>query len=192
MGRLCKCRICGKKLNVNDAYKVVKNKINMYYCNQEEYESWLLKKERQIELEKSIGNAIESTIGTIFNNGTWGEVRKTLAFLKQDDYSLEQIEEYLWAISDEIRHILVNKWFQNEFLKIKYYLAIIRNHIDEYFSEGKVDLLVGSPQVAAITYTTASTDFDMPPVKYKEKKKRRPLAEIECEDDEDGDDVMNV
>ena len=48
---LVKCRICGNKTERNDAYKVVVNGKNEYYCSEKEYKQ----KQKQIaDKEKTI------------------------------------------------------------------------------------------------------------------------------------------
>ena len=41
MARLVKCRKCGAKVDIKEAFKVVVGKANTYYCNEAEYNSIL-------------------------------------------------------------------------------------------------------------------------------------------------------
>lgn len=187
MGRACKCKACGKKLNTDNAYKTERKGKNVYFCNQEEYETWYKENEQRAELEKSLGEAVEATIGKVFNNSTWGEMRKTLSYWKEQGYSLEDSVKYLWDVSDQVRHLILEKTFLSEFSKAKYYFAVVRNHIQEYFKTGSVELLNNyEPERVEITHR--ESDLDMSPAKYKAKPSKRTLAEIE--DDEDDEELM--
>ena len=185
MARRCKCKICGKDLTVDIAYKVEKH----YYCSQDEYNSWLQEKElkkqkkelekeekqKQKELRNSILNLMANLIGTIFNNSTWGILRKTIAFL-EEKYSLKDIYEYLIDDCNDIINILEEKEFSSEYAKVQYVTAIIRKHIIDYYILDDLEII---PQ--------QQEEFYMAPIKYKIPKRKKSIVEIENEDD--GDDI---
>lgn len=50
---LVKCRKCGNKIDRNNAFKVVVDNKNVYYCNEKEYEEHV-KEKQKIEREKFI------------------------------------------------------------------------------------------------------------------------------------------
>lgn len=187
MGRKVKCRFCGKELNIDDAYKVNIGKRNAYYCDQQEYDMKMeekanllaeqeqerLKIEHNKELRSSIYSAAERVCGRIFNKTSWMDINKTVSFLNEQ-YSLEQIDEYVNNEAQRFLDILAKKDFNTEFAKIRYYTAVVRNNISDYYSLDTIEI----PQPKEIV-------FDMPPVKYKQKKKRRAMVDIENEVEEE-------
>ena len=60
-----KCRICGKKKEKSEAYKVVINNKNNYYCNETEYREWASKKE--IKKQQSNENQFMDIFYIIFS-----------------------------------------------------------------------------------------------------------------------------
>ena len=96
---------------------------------------------------------------------------KTVVASLEDKYSLQQIYDYLKYDSERIHRILYSKSFGDEAGKISYYAAIIRNSIVEYINviQKRIEQQRRPVEI----------DYYEVPVKYKPKKIRRPMVEIE-------------
>lgn len=157
---LVKCRCCAKKIDRNSAYKVVVGGKNAYYCNEKEYKS-------MIEARKAKDDTYEM-INQIFgykviHTSLFKEIN---AIAKTCEYSV--ISSYLKCNEREIS-FAINKDFQSEYAKIRYFAAILKNNLRDYHMPEKIE-----PREVNIENEPTVQHFHR-------KKKRRNLAELESE-----------
>ena len=155
---LVKCRICGNKVERNDAYKVVVNGKNEYYCNEKEFQNKFKDKFDKI---KTI-NLINEIFGYEVINT---EMRNELKEISKT-HSYEKIYSYLYENKSMLERYM-NKHFDSERGKIRYFLAIIKNNISDYVIYDE-------------SYIT-NNEYEILDIKYKPKKKRRAMCDIERE-----------
>ena len=183
MGRRCKCKFCGKELTTDIAYKSESDKA--YFCNQDEFQSWLqnkINKQAEKETEKEIFNIMGETVGGIIKPYSWKEIKETVSLLKTK-FSLDQIKDYVSSEKSNIEDIIRRKSFNSEFNKVKYYLAIIKNNIEEDILNDKYVSDVSIQLVKNDIIDAGEINFDS--FKYKPRKMRKPMIEFEIEEDED-------
>lgn len=119
---LVKCKICKNKVERNDAYKVVVKDKNHYYCNVEEYVKW---NEENESRRKVIDFAFE-VIGETTNTSLMkdlSQIAKVHTYIKMINYMESNVEEIVNAM---------NKHFETEYGKIRYFTAIIKNSIGDF------------------------------------------------------------
>lgn len=162
---LVKCRICNNKVDRAEAYKVVVNGKNNYYCNEQEYDDWKSK----IEIRDNAYNFIYNIFGH--------KVTNTVLYKEVDElggiYGFNKIFAYLQEKYDYICKVL-SKDFNTEYAKIRYFTAILKNSLADFQYEEKTVI------------KTPAMDFVK--TQFKRKNKRIPLVEYEdeCEGDSDG------
>ena len=117
------CKICGKKIDRDTAYKVKCGKINKYYCNEQEYQEVSKKK----KLKDDIYSLIFEIIGNTKNTALFKEVK---LWLEVADY--EKIRAFLIDKKDTIIWSLNHKNFPSEYSRIRYFSAIVKNSINDF------------------------------------------------------------
>jgi hypothetical protein len=131
----CKCRICGTPYDTKDAYKVVVNNKNQYYCSQEEYEKDLEKKKKAAEDKDRVYRLIcdimneKEIINTILFK-EWAVWNKVADNEKIAQY-LEENQEYLTSVIARLQ--------SSEFAKIRYLSTIIKDKIKGFVPRVKVE-----------------------------------------------------
>ena len=123
MARKCKCKLCGKWLTTDIAYRDEKGK---YYCSQEEYEEIQRDRQRKEECFKYLEGFMRVPISKI--------ARKRINEL-HEYYSYEVIYRTIKFVEDRIRYAVENKNFNNEQSEVNYLMAIISNNINEVYKE---------------------------------------------------------
>ena len=155
---LVKCRYCGIKLDREKAFKVVVGGRNTYYCNKIEYEKVVHTK----KLKDTTYDCINEIFGyKVLNSALFKEINILL-----EVYPYERILGYLTENKGFLSNVL-NKDFNSEYAKIRYFSTIIKNSI--------VDFKIKQTK----SEYPKEVEMDMPVIKYKRKNKRRPLCEIE-------------
>lgn len=121
----CKCRICGTSHDTKDAYKVVINNKNQYYCSQNEYETDLAKKKKVAEDKDRVYRLICDILGEkeIINTILFKEWQ---VWLKVADN--EKIANYLDENKDYLSSVIA-RLSSSEFARIRYLSAIIKDKI---------------------------------------------------------------
>lgn len=164
MPRKCKCRICGKELTTDMAYKVTSGKVNKYFCSKEEYETELEVKEK----EKKIRDDAYYTIYEIFQYQVTNSVLfKELDIIAQI-YGFEKIYHYLLDNEAYLTSVM-KKEFVHEYAKIRYFAAILKNNLVDYKYE--------PPKIEPPKEVTV----DISDIKYNRSKKRKALIDFEEE-----------
>lgn len=158
MARMVKCRKCGAKVDIKEAFKVVVGKTNTYYCNEEEYNSILAARKVKDDTFECI-NRIFGYIVT--NTALFKEIN---ALVKVYDYEL--ILSYLEENFDFLYEV-VHRDFEREYNKIRYFSAILNNNLADYRAEQIQPEPVKQEEVEVIENH------------YKRKTRRRGLDEIE-------------
>lgn len=152
-----KCKYCGRKVEKAFAYKIVSGSKNNYYCTRQEYVN-------SIQANAFLCN-VKSKSLEILDNTT-----NTLLFKELKDianvHGYEKISHYLDDNEDYLYKVIHAKTFSSEYCKIKYFTAIIRNNIGDYVIQEPEPVRQVEVEIVDLQ-------------KYKQKKKRRSLADIE-------------
>ena len=160
----CKCRICGTPHNTEDAYKIVVNNKNQYYCSQAEFEEDLERKKKAQEDKDKVYNLICDMFGYQIQNSQffaewtlWNKLKSNEIIYKY----LRENEDYLCRVCD--------KSFNSEYQKIRYFSAILKNSLRDF--ESKVEV-VEQPKVVV-----EEVMYDFTP--STTRNRRRGLADLE-------------
>ena len=132
--RRCKCQICKKSLTTNTAYCVQLNGKNKYYCSAAEYDDYMNQKLAKELEETQLYENIAYCIGKTVNTAVFREVaewKKVATTSKLNAYFLHNKETILNSIN--------RMDFVNEYAKIRYFSAIVKNSIND-FVEPKVEI----------------------------------------------------
>lgn len=160
---LVKCRKCGNKVERNEAFKAVVGGNNTYYCNEDEYNEILRNKELKDEAYSYIYNIFGYKVT---NTSIYKEVNEII-----DAFGYELLISYLKENESYLSSVMQEKDFPKEYGKIRYFAAILKNSLVDYENTSdKNDKEYGK-----------CIEYDLPEVKYKRKKKRRNLPDIEAE-----------
>lgn len=163
MATKVKCQACGASLDRDMAYKVMVGKLNKYYCSQQEY----IRKKTKDGLARAVKDDTYDKIYDFFG----GKVTHTYLYTEMAEiasaHSYEKIRSYIQDNKEQIERDL-NKNFQSEGAKIKYFCAILRNHLADY---------IPSEEEIYIT----DNEYELVEIKYKPKKKRRAMCDLETE-----------
>ena len=124
-----KCRICGRQLDTNTAYKIVdKNGKNKYYCSKAEYEAEEVRKKKAKEDKDRVYRLICNIMGEkeIINSILWKEwaVWNKVADNEKIGKYLEENRDYLSSV--------IGRLTSSEFAKIRYLSTIIKDRIKEF------------------------------------------------------------
>lgn len=172
MGRKAKCQICGKTLETSTAYKIIKTtpkKVrNIYYCTEKEYQDWI----DDIEEKNLTYRLIYNIFGReVVNTILYKEV-SALAKI----YTFGTIHNYLEENYEFLSKIM-QKDFENEYSKIRYFAAILKNNLYDF---QKKNIGEQSIEVEHLE-KTIDTPIDIHNVKFKRKNRRRTLEDFEKE-----------
>ena len=161
----CKCRICGTPHNTEDAYKVVVNNKNQYYCSQIEYETDLAKKKKAAEDKDRVYRLICDILGE-------QEIINTILFkewqiwLKVADN--EKIAKYLTENKDYLTSVIA-RLNSSEFARIRYLSTIIKDKIKGFVPKVEVEE-VPRVVVEQVMYDTTPSNT---------RSRRRGMADLE-------------
>ena len=169
------CKICKEKIDRDLAFKVG---TRSYYCNKSEYLSYLNNKKSKNKSKKKTKQETMELIFEVFEY----EVTNTLLSNELRElaklYTYDNIYSYIQENFEHLNKSLHPTTFEfnGERGKIKYFLAIIKNHIVDYLNNKKIEK-------ENTEYLNEEINYDgiFENVKYKEKNKRRALYEIEME-----------
>lgn len=162
-----KCRICGKKGNTDEMYKVVtgiNRKVNTYYCSEEE---WIAEQERKRKFKEDkdrVYYLICDMFGYEIQNGKLFDEWALWNKLKPNKIIYQYIrenEDYLQQICD--------KQYDNEHRRIMYFSAILKNELYDFKPKAKKK--EDKPKVSV-----DETIYEAP---TKTHNKRRSLEDLE-------------
>ena len=165
----CKCKICKKSLNTNDAYCVVINGKRSYYCSAVEYEAEQVQREKASADKDKVYRLICDIIGRkeIINGILWKEwqIWNKVADNEKIGCYLEENKDYLRDVISRLEDV--------EFNRIRYLSAILKNKLGDYKLKVKE---IEKPVTKKIVDTTF---YDISNV--VNKPKRRALDDLEDE-----------
>lgn len=169
---LVKCQHCGKKIEKKTAYCYVKvtdkKKRNLYFCNEEEYETDLKIKESQKKAKESKNKVYEICCEIygykIINSNFWKEYNALNGVL-----TVDELVEYLSSNKDKLTKIM-NRSFDSEFGKIRYFYTVIKNDYTDWANNKPIAEPIKS-------------NVEFYEQKYTPKKRRKPLSFYENEEE---------
>lgn len=135
MTRQVKCKICGTKKSIDEAFKVIKEtprtKVNNYYCSKEEYKESI----RETTSKKECMEYIREILGVKMIPPAFAKQVNIL----REYYDYIVIKKTFKECENNIKWQLDNKEFTSEFAKAKYIIAIISNNIEKVYKKHKRD-----------------------------------------------------
>jgi NifU-like protein involved in Fe-S cluster formation len=149
------CKGCKKKIDRDNAYKVVVKDKNTYYCNLQEYETINIEKESKNKVIDLSFELIGKTTNTaLFKELT--EIAKVHTYTKILKYMEENMLDLDAAICG-------NSPFVHEYAKIRYFAAIIKNQIGDFKEQVEDTEVHDFDYVEEVKYTPTKkksfTDF---------------------------------
>lgn len=128
MPRKCKCQICGKELTTDKSYKVMKNKRNLYYCDEFEYDIYSAQTLKENKHRDSLYEGLCEILGY--------KSKSSLIFKEinslHENYSYKYIDEVLQDKKDSISQLIEENDIEKEFNKIRYIFGAISRDIHDY------------------------------------------------------------
>lgn len=168
MARTAKCRICGKQLNTNEAFKV-EGKPVKYFCSEEEYNAEEERKKKAAEDKDRVYTLICRIIGreTIINTSLFAEwkIWSSVANDAKIGQFLAENEEYLKG--------MIGKLDNAEFPRIRYLSTVLKNRLGDYKPKVVNETVPAQPKVVI-----DETIYEAP---KHSLNKRRSLADLEEE-----------
>ena len=167
-----KCKICGKPLDTNTAYRVItldknKKEKKAYYCNQEEFEKDEVEKKKAADDKDKVYRLICDIIERkeILNSILWKEkaVWNKVASDEVIGQYLDENKAYLCSV--------ISRLEDKEFNRIRYLSVILKNKLGDF-----------KPKVAEAPKPKVQVDesFYVPTVSTT-RNKRRSLEDLEDE-----------
>lgn len=173
--RRVKCRLCKKMIDRIDAFKSPTN-VGFYYCNEEEYNIDTKEKEKKNAARERAKERIHK-IDPVYEAAV-----EILGYRTQHSIFFNEMKLWRGICNDDIilaylaenKNFLLNamqKDFNNEYGKIKYFSAILKNSLGNYKINYK-------PVQKPVKVEVDDTMYE--PV-VSRKRKRRSLSELEDE-----------
>ena len=130
MGRMVKCRYCGVKIPIEDAYLVEDltedlKLLRRYYCNEKHYD---YKMNRDIMMERIYNNLYEIIGVKVRANVYFGKMFKEI----KDNYRIDVIDKYLEDNKFKLEAILHERYYATLNAEIKYLMTIVQKELHEY------------------------------------------------------------
>lgn len=155
---LVKCKICNSRVERDNAYKVIVNGKNNYYCSEQEYSEWQRKKE--------IKDNTYNLIFQIFDR----KITNTILYKEitelSEIYTYEKIFAYLTENEKYLSGVM-GKDFTSEYGQIRYFTAILKNSLADFRYKEEI--------------VKKEFDNDIPNMKFNRKQKRISLEDFELE-----------
>ena len=133
--KMITCSACGRAIEQNAAYCVIKGPKKLYYCSKEECDggtAYVLerkKKEAKLtEIVKEIVCYDQDILDCVFNTSLF----ETILFKWERDASVAKIYSYLYEKQEDLRYILSNKQIDNVTNRLKYLGAVVLNNLSKY------------------------------------------------------------
>lgn len=123
-----KCKVCGEKIEKEDAYCITKvsdsgRKTNSYYCSQQEYE-----KNKE---EKELWRLLLVTVDEILGYKCISKTKVNMIKEIEEHYSRRQLYNCLTIHKEEIKRYLDEKGIYEEYGKLSYIFACVKNKIKD-------------------------------------------------------------
>lgn len=141
MGRKVKCKICSQQIDTDNAYCITKinentgKKTNSYYCSEEEY----LEDKEKKELWKKVLVAVDDILGYTCISKTKVNMIKEI----EEHYSRKQLYNCLINNANEIKRYLDEKGIYEEYGKLAYIFACVKNKIKDDSNNISVNISYG-------------------------------------------------
>lgn len=123
-----KCGICGKKIDKDTAYCIIRPSGNKYYghyyCSKEEYDNAQIDK---VVKQKTI-DLCEEILDTHFNQ----YYIKTMLGEVAQHYSYDLIFNYMYDSQDFLYKLLKSKTFVSMYNEVRYFKVYLLNHLSDY------------------------------------------------------------
>lgn len=168
MARTAKCRICGKQLNTDEAFRV-EGKPVKYFCSESEFKAEEERKKKVAEDKDKVYRLICDIMSEqeIINSALfkeWVEWNKVADNVKVARY-LEENKDYLTSAISRIENKIYNR--------IRYLSAILKNSLGDYKPKLVNEVAKTQPKVVI-----DETVYEAP---TRSLNKRRSLADLEDE-----------
>ena len=127
--KMVTCKICGQKIEKDNAYCITKinentgKKTNSYYCSEEEY----LEDKEKKELWKKVLVAVDDILGYTCISKTKVNMIKEI----EEHYSRKQLYNCLINNADEIKRYLEQKNIYEEYGRLSYIFSCVKNKIKD-------------------------------------------------------------
>lgn len=164
-----KCKICGKKVDRNAAFKIVTysssgKKKNNYYCSEEEYDSYMAERQYKTDFYDVILQYFAGMKST--NSLPKNLFAEMLGVAEQ--HSWKEIYEYV-VDDKEYLDKCMEKDFCSDWARAKYLISVFRNNVgaDLSWRGEKDNRKVAKPIIKETNYD----DFVAPTYHKTEKKK---------------------
>jgi hypothetical protein len=168
MARTAKCKICGKVLNTDEAFRL-EGKPPKYFCSESEWQTEEERKKKAAEDRDKAYELICRIIGreTIINTALWSEWKEWSKVA--DDAKIGQFlaenEEYLAGV--------IGRLTDAEFPRIRYLSTVLKNRLGDYKPK-----IVNEPVKMQPKVVIDDTMYEAP---TRNLNKRRSLADLEDE-----------
>lgn len=169
-----KCKYCRKSIKRSEAFVVKVGTKPTYYCNEEEYKLALAEKKVEEDFYFNVDLLFEAEM-CISNRGAYSTLHASLQSMRKT-YTREQIEWFLGNNFDWIAEATERKEISDEYGKVRYFVAIMRNHIDKYLKDNPVEV---KNEVNKVKDERKEVDFYMAPVKPVHTNGRRAMKILE-------------
>lgn len=159
-----KCRVCGKKIEKQDAYAVITDKDRKYYCSKEELDDF--------EAKKKLKNDIYDIICDIFGY----KIQNSALFKEQKSWHNLCDDEKIFAYLQENRDYITNtikRLDSSEFAKIRYFSAILKNNLHDFASKNSIKPI----EEKQILEIVVDDDYIMPVNRKKKTERRKGFGE---------------
>lgn len=176
MGKACKCKICKRSLNTNDAYCVVtydkngKAKKN-FYCSKAEVDAEEVRKRKAAADRSKAYRLVCKILGRdeIINTILWKEwaIWNKVATDEKIASYLEENKEYLTGVIARLENV--------EFKQIRYLSAVLKDKLGDY----KPKVKEVEKAVVRIEETDDRSDIELRINKKKKTVRRKGFAEME-------------
>ena len=187
MGRLVKCRVCKKQLDINEAYKAILynskgTPSNAYFCSEEHRQKGEIENKEKVDKIKENQAIADKTYYLICDIIGRKEILNTALYKERKIWNKAASDEVIGQYLEENKDYLTNviaKLEDIEYNRIRYLSAILKNNIGDY-----------KPGVKQFKKTTTVTQKIIPVVQeehYETKfksKKRKGFEDLEEEFDE--------
>jgi len=163
-----KCQACGDKIERDDAYKVLKGKRNMYYCNKSEYE--LIAREETyktltMDLLKDISGINKFAPNSIIRINALN--KKIVDKYKSNEVMYNTIKSSMKDINEGIENNCIIVGAD----KINYALAVIDNHVKD-----GVKLTMNNKKIENVKFE--DYEHSIQDIKYVKRKGKNDIGEL--------------
>lgn len=152
-----KCKLCGKDIYTETAFRVVIGKRPTYFCNWQEHETWH-------KMAETIKNMVALSCHICGGDGFYPLLTREInQFAKDND--VYKAYDYINDQQEYIMKALSKKSFEKDYYLVRYYMAIVRNNYAEYKKKPE------APKTKYIEETYENKGHNY-------QRKRKPLSEF--------------